>query len=302
MRTKSIVFTVLVTLVVVTLLASSAGASTITTTINPKDNSATVQAKMMATQEISFNSSLFGRSHFEQQNSSLSFNFTSNARVNSQIYTAFNKSVSENASSAYVQNISFQYYRNTSVVTSGNETHMFINTTMMFSMNVTGIIHGKTANMSWRAFNVTDNISYKYNSNNFSLNMIGFHFMAFGYDKFMMTGHNMLNFHAFAKPLNTWHRSYNSAKNVTTFTYNANTTVDYHGEFHLGMIGPVYYNATMDPAYTVVAPGYSTASGNSLTVGNAPPASSNYVYYYIVAAVVIVAVGGFLFINMRKRR
>ena len=296
MRTKSIVFTVLVSLVVVALLASSAGASTITTTINPKDNSATVQAKMIATQEISFNKSIrYGSTMspsdpFLTGNSTVSFNFTSNARVNSKVYTAFNNSVSENTNSAYVQNMSIQYYRNTSVITSGNETHIFINTTMMFFMNVTGFIHGKTANMSWRAFNVTDNITYNGNL----LNIMEFHGM--------MTGHNMLNFHAFAKPLNTWHRSYNSAKNVTTFTYNANTTVDYHGKFHFGMLGTVYYNATMDPAYTVVAPGYSTASGNSLTVANAPPASSNYVYYYIAAAVVIVAVGGFLFINMRKRR
>ena len=290
MRTKSIVFTVLVSLVVVALLASSAGASTITTTINPKDNSATVQAKMMATQEISFNKTMSPLDHFITGNSTISFNFTSNSRVNSQVYTGFNDSVSENTSSAYVQNISFQYYRNTSVTKSGNETHLFINTTMMFFMNVTGFIHGRTANMSWRAFNVTSNITYNGNL----LNIMEF--------DGMMTGHNMLNFHAFAKPLNTWHRSYNSAKNITTFTYNANTTVDYHGKFSNRMFGTVYYNATMDPAYTVVAPGYSTASGNSLTVANAPPASSNYVYYYIAAAVVIVAVGGFLFINMRKRR
>ncbi|MCW6168313.1 MAG: hypothetical protein LVQ96_01270 [Thermoplasmatales archaeon] len=290
MRTKSIAFTVLVSLVVVALLASSAGASTITATINPKDNSATVQAKMMATQEISGNSSKFKLLAEAMGSHNESFTFSSNVSVNSQVYAAFNRSVSANASSAYLQNISFQYYENQSVITSGNETHIFINTTMVFSMNVTGFIHGRTANMSWRAFNVTNNVSY----NGYLLNKIEFHGM--------LTGRNMLNFHAFAKPLNTWDRSYNSAKNITTFTYNANTTIDYHGTFTNPMFGTVYYNATMDPAYTVVTPGYSTASGNSLTVGSAPPASSNDVYYYIAAAVVIVAVGGFLFMNMRKRR
>ncbi len=292
MRTKSILFTVLVSLVVVTLLASSAGASTITATINPKDNSASVQAKMIVTEEISSNSKIMKTLDSSMRNTSISFNFTSTATVNSNIHAAFNKSVSANSTSAYVQNIAFQYYQNTTVTNTSGETHLFMNTTMMFTMNVTGFIHGRTANMSWRAFNISDNISYS----GHLLNMIEFQ----GHE----THRNMLNFHAFAKPLNAWKSVYNGAKNVTTFTYNAGNTIYYNGTFHTPFDSNsiTYYNVTMDPTYTIVSPGYSTATNNSLTVGNAPPASTNYVYYYVAAVAVIAVVGGVVYISMRKRR
>jgi len=290
MRTKSILFTVLVSMVVVTLLASSVNASTITATINPKDNSASVQAKMMATEEITGNGTMMRLLDSTIGNSSVHFGFMSNATVNQQIHAAFNRSVSANTSSAYVQNIDFQFYRNTTVTNTTGETHVFINTTMMFTMNVTGFIHGRTANMSWRAFNVSNNISY----NGYMLNMIEFH----GH----VTHRNMLNFHAFAKPLSAWKSVYNRASNETVFTYNANDTINYHSSF--GMAGKtIYYNVTMDPAYTIVSPGYATAANNTLTIGNTPPSTtSSDIYYYIAAVVVIVAVGGFVFLSMRKRR
>lgn len=264
-----------------------AGASNIHTVLSPSTGSANVTAYVNTTATVKTSSTLLvnllGGIHNSSDHDVV--------KSSSAIYTDFQGALSANSSTATLSYLDMNAQTNFTRVSSHEIT---INHTLKIVMNVTGLSHNGTIDMSWRGFSdskqiVINNTEYNY------FNVDGQNTSQSG--RF----YNSVNFTAFSEPLTNWTRHYDAATNMTTFSKDAGYTLNYVANLS---VNSSYLNVTVksDPSYTIATPGYAQAGANSLTISSPPSSSLMYVYYGVLVLIIAVGFGVTLSLRRRNRR
>jgi hypothetical protein len=182
-----------------------------------------------------------------------------------------------------VSNISLSF--NETSINNANKGLIQILYSTGLSMDLKGMVKGKTINMTWRSFNFRGNLTVKGHNAN-SIGKFGVYFN---------TEPNFLNFSAFSKSLSNWTSSYISSLNITEFSMSS--SANYNSSAGLGLFNLSLY---IDPQYVIKAPGYDNASGNSINIGN-PPAQKSDLYYGIAAVLIIIVIVLYYYTRFRRR-
>lgn len=268
-------------------------ASTVRVTLNPDSNEATVVAYINSTLSISAsNSSNIGQLLLQNiLSGSAAKNMTISRSIQnttSLSFKAINESISRHDPNATLKSLALGYHRTVENSTGNGLVTVYTNSSLEIQMVVAGIFSNNTANLSWRGFSTQQGISL----NGTQVNTANFNNLSLG----STSSVNTLNMTAFQKSLLQWNRTYDKATNVTTFSLDAGNTVNvqYSGNFSNNLFS---LKLTIDPTYTISAPGYDYASADSIQIGS-PPAQSHAIYY----AIGVVIVGGVILLMYANRR
>lgn len=283
----------LVSLLAVSAIVPASHASTIRVVLNPASNEATVDAYINSSLSISANStSIIGQNLIKDiLSSSTAGNLTINSTSQGNTSLAFeilNNSISERDPAAQLNSLSLGYQRTVENSTSNGEVTFFANSSLEIVMKITGIFSNNSANLTWRSFTTNQSLPM----NGTDVNKVNFNNSYFASSNSV----NTVNMSVFAKSLVQWNKTYDPVSNTTTFLLNAGKTIDlsYSGSTIAGGFNLTY---TLDPSYSISAPGYDTASSDSIVIGN-PPAS-NHALYYGMGAVLVLA--GVIMMYVRRR-
>lgn len=259
--------------------------SNITVYLNPNNNEATVDAYINSTLFFSLNSTnpllLNLTNSFASGPASKNVNIPETYLVStSNAFKAINKSLAEKDPSALLTNLSLSYLRNVEIVNTTGHFAYSANSSLKIGMAVTGIFTNNTVSMGWRGFSTNQNVSL----DGQEVNTVSFN------DSLATSSGsvNILNMSVFSKSLLQWNKSYEPLTNTTFFTLNAGKTIDMNYT-ESNSAGSFYFTFTVDPSYSIAAPGFDSATANSITIGNPPP--ENHVVYFAVGAILV---SGFL--------
>lgn len=292
MNSKTTLALFLVAVIGLSVLVPVSHASTVTVVLNPANNEATVDAYINSSLTISAtNSSFIGQTLLKDVlTSSSEKNITINSTsqgISSVAFSVLNKSLSERDPSAKLIDLSLGYQSVIDNSTSNGMVMVYANTSLVIHMVIGGVFSNNSANLSWRNFSTDQGLSVNGTDVN-NAKLPG------GY--FSSSSVSTVNLTAFSKSLVQWNRSYDSAANTTTFSMNAGKTVDLHyNGSNSGYNFSLTY--TLDPSYSISAPGYDQATNDSIVIGN-PPAGSPVLIYVIAA----VMVGGAIVLMYVRRR
>ncbi len=280
-----------IALLAITAAVPAASASNITTVVSPSSNSANVTAYVNTSVEVKSNSSTVQL--VESVLNNVSSSGTVRLDSSSPAFIGVQNAIQNNTTSARLTYLSLNMNLSTKKVSS---VEFFMNYSLKIVMNLTGIYHNGTFDLKWRGF---------YDNNSINRGGVNYNKIQLGNET--VNEYSAFNFTAFSKPLTEWQKNYNQALNVTTFTTNAGTT--FNGTFNRtvsnGPFGSYYLNMTIksDPSYTIVTPGYATASQDSITLTKAPGISSMaYLYGIAAAAIVAIGIGVSVWSRRRSRR
>lgn len=292
MNRKGLLAVLLVATMALSVAVPISGASNIQVRLNPQNNEATVYAYI--------NSSLM----FSTQKGTLLGNLSSTitghstnvtigpTQLNSST-TAFrtiNASIKAEYGNATLKSLALGFSRTYHNLTEGSRAVSYMNTSLLMEATIGGIFQNGTANLSWRGFTTHNSLSL--NGNDVStLDLSNGGVVSNG------STVNTLNLSVFSKSLTNWTRTYDAGTNVTTFSMNAGNIIElsYNGTFL--QIAPFTISYTLDPAYSISAPGYDSATSNSIVIGNPPPSSP--IGYYAVGAILVGAAAIMLY--MRRK-
>ena len=289
MNSKGLLAIVLVATLAASAMIPLSGASNIQVVLNPNANEATVSAYINSSIAFSANESSFlGKVITEvfPHSSNITIKQTSINKGNLS-FQVVNDSISHMESNVSLKALSLGYSRTIANTTDGNNALLFINTSLLIKATVSGIFSNNTASLKWRSF-----------SSNNSLELNGNYVSNASFKGQYLTSSrtvNTLNFSAFSKSISNWTRTYDAATNVTTFSMNAGTTVHFQLNGSLGSNFSITYS--LDPSYSISAPGYDSATADSIVIGNPPPSSP--IAYYAVGAVLVGAAAVMLLIRRR---
>ncbi len=293
MNTKHGVALALVAILAFSAMIPVSHASTIKVVLNPNSDEATVSSYINSSLVISANSSSqIGQAILKDVLSSSS---SGDLKINttylnndSLAFQILNHSISERDKNAQLNNLSMSYSRTIESYNTSGEAKLYANSSLRLNMVLTGIFYNNSANLTWRSFSTNQSLSL----GDTNVNQANFSNGSFTSSKSV----NTVNMSAFSKSLVQWNRTYDPTSNTTTFFMNAGTTVDFHDN---GSIFGTNFSLTftLDPAYSISAPGYDSASADSITLGN-PPASNPILYYAIGA---ILVVGAIITMYIRRR-
>lgn len=289
MNSKSVLAIMLVATLSLSAMIPLSGASSVQVVLNPNANEATVSAYVNSTVAISANQSSFLGKVITQvfpHSSNITIQQTAINKDNLS-FQIVNDSIHKLDTNASLKALSLGYSRTTENMTQGNNAVLFVNTSLLIRATVSGIFSNNTAGLHWRSFNT--NSSLELNGNDVSNANFSSEYYASNRNV------NTVNFTAFSDSLSNWTRTYDAATNITTFSMDAGTTVHFQLNGTLG--GAFSLNYSLDPSYSISAPGYDSASGNSITIGN-PPHSSPIAYYAMGALLIGVAA---IMLYMRRR-
>ena len=292
MNSKGLLAIVLVATLAASAMIPLSGASNIQVVLNPNANEATVSAYINSSIAFSANESSFlGKVITEvfPHSSNITIKQTSINKGNLS-FQVVNDSISNMESNASLKALSLGYSRTIANTTEGNNAVLFINTSLLIKATVSGIFSNNTASLKWRSF-----------SSNNSLELNGSYVNNASFGGPYLTSSrtvNTLNFSVFSKSLSNWTRTYNAATNVTTFSMDAGTTVHFQLNGSLGVTGSNFsITYSLDPSYSISAPGYDSATADSIVIGNPPPSSP--IAYYAVGAVLVGAAAVMLLIRRK---
>lgn len=280
-----------------TVLPAS-NASNITVDLNQDSNSAAVVAFVNSSLSFTLTSnSSFGLNitngwllPISTGNLSLPMKYIN---TSSPAFQALNYSITRKDPSAYLSNLSIGFNRVVHIVNPTGQYSYSANTSLRIGMVISGVFTNNNATLSWRGFSTNQSVPFEGQD----VNSVGFNqtiAQASGINSV-----NLVNMSVFDKSLVQWNKSYNPTTNITTFYMNAGNTIDMNFT-QSGTAGSFTFTFTVDPSYTINAPGFDSASTNSITIGN-PPASNPAIYYGMAA----VLLAGFLipmYYNRRKAR
>ncbi len=293
MNSKGLLAFMLVAALAASALIPLSGASNIQVVLNPNANEATVSAYINSSVAISANgSSSLGKviTDVFPHSSNLTINQTTINRGN-LTYQVINDSISRMDSNVSLKALSLGYSRSIVNTTEGNNAVLFVNTSLLIKATVSGIFNNNTASLKWRSF--SSNNSLALNGKDVSNTSFGGPYLTSSRNV------NTLNFTVFSKSISNWTRTYNAATNITTFNMDAGTTVHFQLNGSLAGLPGTNFTVTysLDPSYSIAAPGYDSASANSIVIGNPPPSSP--IGYYVVGAVLVGAAAVMLLIRRR---
>lgn len=268
------------------------GASNIQVKLNPQSNEATVNAYinstlMFSTEKGTFLANMTSALTGHSTNVSIGPTQLNNTSIAFQIINASLKAEYNNAT---LKSLSLGFSRTYTNITEGSTAVAYMNTSLLIEATISGVFQNGSANLSWRGFTTHNGLTL--NGNNVST-------VDLSNGGFVQNGStvNTVNLSVFSKSLASWTRTYNAATNVTTFSMDAGNIVQlsYNGSF-LG-IAPFTLTYTLDPSYSISAPGYDSATANSIVIGNPPP--SSLTGYYAVGALLVGVAA--LMLYMRRK-
>lgn len=289
MNSKGILAMVLVATLSLSAMIPLSGASNIQVALNPSANEATVSAYVNSTISISANQSSFLGAIINNvlpHSSNLTIKQTSINR-DKLSFQIVNDSIHGLDNNASLKALSLGYSRSIVNTTQGNNALFFLNTSLLIKATVTGIFNNNSASLKWRSFSTNKSLDL----NGSSVSNSSFS----GNNYFQGRNVNMLNFSVFSQSLSNWSRTYDPSSNITTFSMDAGNTVYFQVNGTLGSNFTLTFN--LDPSYSISAPGYDSATANSINIGNPP--HSNPIAYYGVGAV-LVGVAAFMLIRRRR--
>ncbi|MEM0157456.1 MAG: hypothetical protein QXN26_05265 [Thermoplasmataceae archaeon] len=281
---KSMVIAALAVVTVAMLTVPAVNATSVTVSLNPKSDSATVDAYFNSTLTVNVSSTASLLSNLIKEMPGIlprNVSFGGSISNHSNGFLAVNSSLQEKDKSVILKTLSYNLASSVSNLSTDRYSVMVISTSAELAMNISGIFNNNRVNLSWRSFNVTNgvDISGSYN----------------GIVRVNNTSVNVFNLSAFQVSLTRWSRTYDAATNVTTFSYNAGTTGNYSWTLNDRSVN---ISLRIDPSYTIATPGYAIASSNNVTL-TAPPRSSSVAYYVIATILVIGAAVSFYFARRR---
>lgn len=286
----------IVALLLLVSLIPMSHASSISVALNPNNNEATIDAFINTSLEISASSSApIGQGIIDNiSSSSTSGNLTIENYYmgsSSSAFQALNNSITQKNSNVSLVNLSLGFKRLSNILVSGSTAKLFDNSSLEITMVISGIFQNNSANLSWRSFSTNQNVSL----NGTNVNKVNF-----GDGIFTGTNSvNTVNLSAFSKSLVEWNRTYNPTSNTTIFSTNAGLIADiqdsgsYYGT-------SVNLSFSIDPSYTISAPGYDTATSDSVILGS-PPAT-NPIGYYLVGAILMIGLVAMMYKRRRSYR
>ena len=284
MMKRPVAIAALAVIAVAILLVPSVNATSVTVMLNPKNDSATVNAYFNSTLTVNVSdSSVFLSTLMTHISGIMAGNSSYHGYISdhSLSFLAVNTSLQERDNKAVLQNLSYNLVNTVSNSTTGKYKVMVIHTSAELAMNISGIFNNDSANLSWRSFQVTSGLK-----------------LGGSYSGIVSVNNsivNLFNLSAFQVSLTKWNRTYDAATNTTTFSYNAGTTGNYSWTF---VGGSVNVSLIIDPSYTISTPGYAITSSNNINL-TSPPKSSSVAYYVIATILVIAAVVSFYFARRR---
>lgn len=270
-------------------------ASTVSVHLDPSSNSASVNAYMNTTVEITANSSnpvIFQILKDSFSTSALNLSLSDqNMGQGTLPYQILNDSISEKVSGIHIESLSIYYGRAVKNMSTATGFTVFVNSSLQISMTIAGLFSGNSANMSWRGFQTNQSISVKgENLNQFNLS---------GYASVNSNPVvNTINLSAFSESLVKWNRTYDSISNTTSFYMSAGNAIDLNLQNNLTGISLTY---VMDPSFTITSPGYDTAGANTIAIGS-PPAGNPVIYYSVFALLLGGGLISYYFMRMRARK
>lgn len=275
---------VLVALLAFTSTVPLASASNVTTTVYPNSDSANVTAYVNTTVNVKTNNTAV------QGFISLLGNLTGHTSVSvsdkSQAFSDVQNAIRNNSSSAKLTYLGLDLNAYSKKVSS---LEWYLNYSLKVVMNITNIYHNGTFDLGWRGF---------YDNSSVTVNHVSYNKIDAGNGT--VQEYSALNFTAFSKPLTQWQRTYDTSKNVTSFTTNAGYTFNYDRNNTLPDSTYVNTSIKSDPSYTIIAPGYATAGVNTITM-EAPP-GGGFPILAAFAVMVILGAGFAVTVVLRKRR
>lgn len=286
---KTIVGAIVVLAILGFMWVPASHASSVTAKLSPSTNSANVTAYVNTTVTVSTNnnlSKLLALVYYAlSSNYSISKTFSNNSEIFIYVQNALQNKDS-NLSLNYL-NISYQRVHNIL-----NSTSMEVSYFLRIQLNVTGVFTGSTANLAWRAFN--SNQSMNISSGN-DINHVS-------YADNQAYQNGTLNFTAFKTSMTSWERSYDSSTNITTFKYDAGTTLNTSFKWKNNSTG-YYLNISIvrDPSFSIITPGYAVAGSNTISVQSVPANTTPSKSPWGVVIIAAILIGGLL-ISMRLRR
>ncbi len=252
-------------------------ASATTVNIDTSTDMASVNTVVNSTLNITGSSTVL--SALAVSNQSITFSVTGNSTTDAEI----GSSIAALQSGLTVSNLTLSF-NETSVDDAAHGLIQILYSTSL-SMDLKGMVRDNTINVTWRSFDFRGNITDKgHNANSIGSFGVYFH-----------TEPNFLNFSAFSRSLQNWTRSYIASSNVTEYAMSSST--NYNSSADLGLFNVSLH---IDPQYVIKAPGYDSASNNSITMGNPPPQKSD-LYYGVAAVLVIMAMVIYYYTRFRRR-
>ena len=299
MNNKSIFGGIIAVLIVVALLLPASNAFSVSVTLNPKANEATINAYVNSSMKMTINGSKVMVNMMEKNMGNAFNNMTkvhfNNSKPNVSTVNNFNQTIGSSAHGASVKNMTLSFAVSVKNLSTSSTAIFYVNFSLDMHMVIQGIFNNNSANMSWRNFTMSKPVEV----NGTNVNQAGHN----------QTNTSVMNFSKFSKPLTQWNRTYSSSANETTFVYNAgvvlsrNNTTPYSGPVGTGMNMNMTMNLTIDPSYAIVYPGNATAGTNSISLSSSsttPSTTPINPYYYLVAIVLIAGIGVSVYFARRK--
>ncbi len=297
MDNKSIFGSAIAVLIVLALLVPASNAFSVSVTVNPQTNEATINAYVNSSMKMTFNGTKMIVNTMEN---SLNGTFTnmaskhfSNSRPAATTLGDFNNTIGSSTHGASVKNMNLSFaidVTNSSTSTSGI---FYVNFSLKMQMVIYGIFNNNSANMSWRNFTMSKPIDVQ----GINVNQAGYN----------QTNTSVMNFSKFSKPLTQWNRTYDHTTNETMFVYNAGVVLSLNNKtsesYPEGYGFNMTMNLTIDPSYAIIYPGNATAGTNSITLSSSsttPSTTSINPYYYLIAVVLIAGIGASVYFARRK--
>ncbi|HMD79105.1 MAG TPA: hypothetical protein VKF39_03875 [Nitrososphaerales archaeon] len=296
-------------------VSPAAYASTLTITLNPSTNTATVNAKSTTDLILTYpvNSTLSHQLNGTDTSITLSGSFHSD----SPGADALQVSLEHEDHDIHVQNANFTY----TLTANGNTTVLVVHKEVDISAIVTGVfkvVNGTVhANLGWKAFRINGQLFLNLEDRTVEINQVGSAF-SFGlgdhpsvlnavlgmFGSGSLWGQSTLDFSALNSPLSTWTRNYDASTNTTTYTKTISGTASLNESASFD--GQAYTLSVMwDPSSQIAIRGYATASGDSLSIQPAPAgtglAGVDPAVWAVAGAVVLVGLGSAFYLFRRSR-
>ena len=298
--------------ILVISIVPSAFASTLTVNLNPATKTAQVTMDSYTNIILTYPNGSQMSNYLKGVNSSISLkgNFAGGDEGVQVLQGSFHDDDQE--SHAVVKNMSVSF----SYSAKGNATALVLHKQTNITATVGGVfsvVNGSvTADLKWRSFVVRSALNLNLGDHTEDVNYVGpttedslgGHALAAAFLLHMFGGSEIwntptLNYSQLSSPLSTWTKNFDSSTNTTTFSKTITGTSTFTSSADIN--GQKYtFSAVSDPSAVVSMKGYATASGDSLTVTQAPPMSA-LPTLLVAAAAGIVVVAGVAYLAFRSR-
>jgi hypothetical protein len=296
-------------------VSPAAYASTLTITLNPSTNTATVNAKSTTDLILTYpaNSMLSRQLNGTDTSVTLSGTFQSNTPGADALQTSLEHADRD----IHVTSANFTY----TLTAKGNTTTLVVHKEVDISAIATGVfkvVNGTVeANVGWKAFRINGQLFLNLEDRTVEINQVGSAF-SFGlgdhpvvlnavlgmFGSGSLWQQSTLDFSALNSPLSTWTRNYDASTNTTTYTKTIGGTASLNESASFD--GQTYtLSVRWDPSSQIAVQGYATASGDSLSIQPAPAgvglAGVDPAVWVAAGAVVLVVLGSAFYLFRRSR-